>query len=322
MPSRSRFVALQFSRLVALLPFLFLGVGKAFAAGDGHEALPTNAEAIPDLPPVTNSIVMVWVVALVIIVVCRLATRKMRLVPSGLQNFVEWLVESLFGFFADILGERLAKRTFWFLATAFIVILFANWAGLVPGVGTVGWELSGEGVSETDKFRPLLRGANADLNLTLAMSAMFFLLWIWWSFTEIGFKNFFAHIFAPKGKFEGVMLWLMVPLFLFVGVIEVISIGVRPVALMFRLYGNVFAGETMLETLMVMDGLPNVLKWIPALPFYFLELLVGLIQALVFVLLCAVFTQLMCDHEHEDHDDEEHADGDGEIVSSSPALKD
>ena len=118
------------------------------------------------------------------------------------------------------------------------------------------------------------------------------------------------------------MLWLMVPLFLFVGVIEVISIGVRPVALMFRLYGNVFAGETMLETLMVMDGLPNVLKWIPALPFYFLELLVGLIQALVFVLLCAVFTQLMCDHEHEDHEDEEHADGDGEIVSSSPALKD
>ena len=122
----------------------------------------------------------------------------------------------------------------------------------------------------------------------MAMSAAFFGLWFYWAFTEIGPKNFIAHIFAPKGDFSKLMLVLMVPLFLFVGVIEVISIAVRPVALMFRLYGNVYAGENMLETLMIMDKVPDFLKWAPALPFYFLELLVGLIQALVFVLLLSL----------------------------------
>jgi len=92
-------------------------------------------------------------------------------------------------------------------------------------------------------------------------------------------------------------------LFLFVGAIEVLSIAVRPVALMFRLYGNIYAGESMLETLMTMFNLPDWLQWLPALPFYFLELLVGFVQALVFVLLCAVFTKLMCEH-HDDHEGE------------------
>ena len=321
MPLRSRFVAFQLLRLVGVCFSVIVGAGNAVAAGEGHEAIPTNAEAIPIAPGITNSIIMVWLVALIIIVVCQLATRKMTLVPSGLQNLVEWLVETLFGFFSGILGERLAKRTFWFFATAFVVILFANWAGLVPGVGTVGWDLSGEGVPDNDKFRPLLRGANADLNLTLAMSATFFLCWLWWSFSEIGIKNFFGHIFAPKGKFEGFMIFVMVPVFFFVGIIEVISIGVRPVALMFRLYGNVFAGETMLETLMVMEGLPWFLKPFPALPFYFLELLVGLIQALVFVLLCAVFTQIMCEHDDDEHDEEAHPEGDVGSTSPPPASE-
>jgi F-type H+-transporting ATPase subunit a len=94
-------------------------------------------------------------------------------------------------------------------------------------------------------------------------------------------------------------------IFLFVGLIEVLSIAIRPVALMFRLYGNVFAGESMLETMAHM-GLPGFLMWLPPLPFYFLELLVGLVQALVFSLLCAVFIQLMCEHEHDDEHDDEH----------------
>ena len=243
-------------------------------------------------------------VAGVLILVSWLATRKIQLVPGGLQNFVEWLVESLINFFIGIMGEHLARRTFWFLATAFILILFSNWAGLIPGVGTVGFELSGEGVDAHDKFRPFFRGANADLNLTMAMSLTFFLLWFYWSFTEIGPVNFIKHIFAPKGgKFKGIMLILMGGLFLFVGLIEVLSIAVRPIALMFRLYGNVYAGESMLEILMTMFNLPNWLQWLPALPFYFLELLVGFVQALVFALLCAVFTKLMCEHHDEDHDE-------------------
>ena len=320
MPSRSRFVALQFSRLVALVPFLFLGLGEAFAAA-GHDHLPQNAEEVakPFGIPITNSMIMVWVVALGIIVLCRLATKKMQLVPNGLQNLVEWMVESLFNFFAGIMGEHLARRSFWFFATSFILILCCNWAGLIPGVGTIG--LTAENAPAGDQFRPFFRGANADLNLTMAMSLTFFGLWFYWALTEIGPKNFGAHIFAPKGKFKGLMLVLMVPLFLFVGVIEVISIAVRPVALMFRLYGNVFAGENMLESLMIMDKVPDYLKWLPALPFYFLELLVGLIQALVFVLLCAVFTKLMCEHHDEDHEESGHTEPDPEPAAGSPAAK-
>ena len=313
MPLRSRFVAFQLLRLVAMIFFLFLGAGPLRAASDGHDALPQYAEEVakPFGIPITNSMIMVWLVALAIIILCRLATKKMQLVPSGLQNFVEWLVESLFNFFAGIMGEHLARRSFWFLATSFILILSCNWAGLIPGVGTIGLYAKEAPVGE--RFFPFFRGANADLNLTMAISLTFFVLWFYWAFTEIGVKNFFAHIFEPKGDFKGIMFVLMVPLFLFVGFIEMISIAVRPVALMFRLYGNIFAGENMLENLLIMEKVPDFLKWVPALPFYFLELLVGLIQALVFVLLCAVFTKLMCEHHDEEHDQ-----ADTEPQSSSP----
>ena len=123
--------------------------------------------------------VMAWILAIGLIVVAQLATKQMNLVPRGLQNFVEWIVESLIGFFAGIMVADLAKRTFWFIVTVFILILFANWAGLIPGVGTVGFNLHGEGVAEGDSFRPFFRGANADLNMTLAMAAVFFVIWFY-----------------------------------------------------------------------------------------------------------------------------------------------
>jgi F-type H+-transporting ATPase subunit a len=174
-------------------------------------------------------------------------------------------------------------------------------------VGTIGFNLYGEGVDPHDTFRPFLRGANADTNLTLAMAGTFFVLWFYWAFTEIGFKNFVKHIFAPKGEFKGAMLVIMLILFAMVGLIEVLSIAVRPVALTFRLYGNIYAGENMLETLMHL--VPPYLMWLPVIPFYFLELLVGLVQALVFALLCAVFTKLICEH-HEEHDEHDHGHAD------------
>jgi len=246
---------------------------------------------------------MVWVVAAFLILVAQLATRNISLVPKGFQNFIEWVVESLLNFLGGILGEKLARRTFWFFATIFIMILASNWMGLLPGVGTMGWMLSGEGVDPNDTFRPFLRGGNADLNMTGAMAITFAILWFYWSITETSLKDFGAHIFAPKGNFKGLMMIGMIVIFFAVGLIEVFSIALRPVALMFRLYGNVYAGENMLESIMNTVPVPW-LKWLAALPFYFLELLVGLIQALVFTLLCAVFLKLMCDHG--DHD-EEHA---------------
>ncbi len=281
------------------------GLISASAAAVGHDNLPPNAEEIGRIGGfvITNSMLMVWLVAAFIIVVAQLATRKMALVPSGLQNFAEWLVESLYDFLEGILGKHLVKRTFWFFGTIFIMILFTNWFGLIPTVGTWGWQLSGPGVDPHDTFRPFLRGGNADMNMTAAMAFMFALLWFYWAVTENGLKGFLAHIFAPKGKFSGIMAAMMLLVFAFVGILEVISILFRPVALSFRLYGNIFAGENILENMAILGG--KWLGWLPPIPFYFLELLVGLIQALVFTMLTSVFLKLICDHE--DHpDDKEH----------------
>ena len=274
-------------------------------AASGHDHLPASAEEVFSLGSfvVTNSMIMVWLVAAFLIIVAQLATKEISLVPKGFQNFIEWIVESLLDFLAGILGDALARRTFWFFATIFIMILASNWMGLLPGVGTIGWFLSGDGVQAHDTFRPFLRGGNADLNMTGAMAVSFALLWFYWAITETSAKDFGKHIFAPKGEFKGFMLVGMIVIFFLVGLIEVFSIALRPVALMFRLYGNVYAGENMLESIMNLVPVPW-LKWLAALPFYFLELLVGLIQALVFTLLCAVFLKLIC--THDDHD-EEHA---------------
>ena len=241
--------------------------------------------------PITNSMLVSWVVAALLIVFARLATRRMDQVPTGAQNFIEWLIESLYGFLEGIIGRHLVQRTFWFFGTIFIFILAANWIGLVPGIGSVGW-----GRQTPEGFvleEPLLRGANADVNLTLAMALVFFASWIYWGLAEQGVAGFFKELFAPKGESTGALKVLLVVVFFAVGCLEVISILFRPVSLSFRLYGNIFAGESMLET---MAAMPKV-GWLVQIPFYFLELLVGLVQALVFMLLTAVFTLLMCQHE-------------------------
>ena len=243
--------------------------------------------------PITNSMLVTWIVAAGLIVFARLATRSMKRVPDGLQNFLEWLVESLYRFLEGVIGPRLIRRTFWFFGSVFIFILATNWAGLIPGVGSIGW-----GQQTADGFRlhePLIRGANADVNLTLAMALVFFANWIIWGLQEVGPLGFISELFGPKGESTGPLRMLLIVVFFGAGCLEVISILFRPVSLSFRLYGNIFAGETMLET---MARVPHV-GWLVQIPFYFMELLVGFVQALVFTLLTAVFTVLICQH-HED----------------------
>ena len=243
---------------------------------------------------VTSSMVVTWAVGLGLIVFAQYATRKMQLTPSGAQNFLEWLVETLYEFLEGIIGSSLVKRTFWFFATVFIFILFTNWFGLIPGVGTIGWGVQTEQGFEIS--RPLLRGGNADLNMTFAMAMIFFGCWIVWAVQSVGVKGIFLDLFGPKGDTTGVMKILMIVVFFLVGFLEVLSILFRPISLSFRLYGNIFAGENMLEA---MAKLVPGFGWLLPIPFYFMELLVGLVQALVFMLLTAVFTMLICMHEEE-----------------------
>ena len=130
--------------------------------------------------------------------------------------------------------------------------------------------------------------------MTLAMALVFFACWIVWSVRELGPLGCLKELFGPKGESTGVMRVVLAVVFFAAGCLEIISILFRPVSLSFRLYGNTFAGETMLDT---MATLFPALGWLLPVPFYFLELLVGLVQATVFMLLTAVFTLLMCGHE-------------------------
>lgn len=270
----------------------------AAAEGAEHAGLPQHAVPLfGERGFLTNSMLVTWVVAGGLIWFARYATRRLQAVPAGAQNFWEWLVESLYEFLEGIIGGALVKRTYWFFASVFIFILAANWFGLIPGVGTIGWKAPGQHHIAV----PFLRGVNADLNMTFAMAMIFFALWVYWALKVNGPGGFLLHLFGPKGETTGVLKVLMVVIFALVGVLEVVTILFRPVTLSFRLYGNVFAGENMLEAMAALVQDPAWLKAMASvlipIPFYFLELLVGLVQALVFMLLTAVFTLLICEHE-------------------------
>ncbi len=312
---------------ICLVAVLFVGLVAFLNAAElGHEVAgsPAAAEAQAEprgLPPaaaplfnigplpVTNSMLVTWIVAVGLIIFAQMAMRNVQAVPSGAQNFWEWMVESLYEFLEGIVGPELVKKTFWFFTTIFVFILFTNWFGLIPGVGTIGW-----GVPDAEGHlhhisRPLLRGGNADLNMTFAMAAIFMVLWLVWALRSNGIWGFALHIFGPKGESAGFIKYMMIVIFFAVGFLEIISIAFRPISLSFRLYGNVFAGENLLEA---MSNAVQHPAWAKAVfsvllpvPFYFLEILVGLVQAFVFMLLTTVFTALICTHD-EEHAKEHH----------------
>jgi len=285
------------TRLVALCAIgALLAPAVALATEPAeHETLSLKAAPLFQIGKfsVTNSMLVSWIVALAVILFAQIATRNIKTVPTGVQNFWEWLVESLYNFLESIIGHELVKKTFWFFATIFIFILFTNWAGLIPGVGTIGWGHVDPASAAFRIDRPLLRGANADLNMTSAMAIIFFVLWLIWALQANGIGGFLMHLFGPKGETSGVIKILMVVVFFLVGWLEIISILFRPISLSFRLFGNIFAGESILDA---MSHMVPALAWLIPIPFYFLEILVGFVQALVFMLLTAVFTLLIAQH--------------------------
>lgn len=271
-----------------------LTCGLAGATEEGAAGLTTDAPILwnIDLPfwpghslPISNSMVMLFLAVLVITVILRLATRKMERIPHGLQNVVEWLFEMLYNFVESLTGRYLAKKYFWYFSSVFLLILVSNYMGLIPGVGEITYD-----------GKPLLRGANADLNITVFLGFFYALLWFIWVMVEQGPLHFIEHTFGPKGGLTGFLKYALLPIFFFVGLIEIISICVRPVALAARLYGNIFAGEAILEKM-------GEVSWLAMVPFMGMEILVGFIQALVFLMLTALFLKIQVGGD----DEEEHA---------------
>jgi F-type H+-transporting ATPase subunit a len=263
---------------------------------------------------VTNSLLVALFVLGVILWVSSKATKGMSLVPHKWQNFFELLVEFLYTKIEDIVGPKVAPKAFPLLATLFIFIIMSNYFGLLPGVGTIGWGEGHGSLSLTHISRPLLRPATADLNMTLGMALCFMVVWFYITIREMGVWGFLMHTFGPKGGLKGVMGIVVAVVFFLVGWIELVSMAFRPASLSLRLFGNIFAGETLLHTMMTLGekfGLAGVSQFILSvlapLPFYFMELLVGLLQAVVFTLLCAVYIQLST--THDEHHEDEHGHG-------------
>lgn len=227
--------------------------------------------------PITNSILTSWIATLLLIVLGILAGRDLKAVPRGIQNFFENVVEMLLNMVNSVMDNKEQTRKYFpLLATIFLFIITNNWLGLLPGVGTIG-------LHEGNKFVPLLRSGNADLNTTLALAII-----------AVIAIQIFGIIAIGIIKYGSKFLNFKSPILFFVGILELISELSRLISFSFRLFGNVFAGEVLLAVIAML------LPFIGPLPFYGLELFVGFIQALVFTMLTLVFIKsAITDHSSE-----------------------
>lgn len=233
--------------------------------------------------PITNTLLMSWIAMAVLILTSFLATRKLKLIPRGLQNFTEAIVESILNFISQITGDRKqAEKFFPLVTTIFVFILLSNWLGLVPGVGTIGFfEVAHAGDGQHQLFVPLFRSANSDLNMTLAMAIVSVVATQIFGIITIGFFKHLSKYISLKN-----------PGLTFAGILEAIAEAVKILSFSFRLFGNIFAGEVLLVVMAFL------LPFIAPLPFMLLELFVGFIQALIFAMLTLVFLKIAIAEAH------------------------
>lgn len=240
-----------------------------------------------------------WAISILLVLLVKLMVGVPKLVPSKGQFIVESVVSGLRGILEPIVGRKVFFPSFWLLSGLFIFIIIQNWSGLLPGVGTIGY-----GHLEGDHFvvtKPIVRPGNADINMTLALALVANLLWVFFIVKYAGvnaiIKDWFGNK-ADKKEVHFTMYAALSAIFVAVGFIEILSIVFRPVSLTFRLFGNVFGGESLLHSMFYL--VPQI-NWLLPVPFYFMEVLIGLVQALVFMLLVAVYIGLICNHEEGDH---------------------
>ncbi|MCX6785878.1 MAG: F0F1 ATP synthase subunit A [Candidatus Komeilibacteria bacterium] len=237
---------------------------------------------------ITNSLLNSWAVVLIIILLAWSLKKKLAKIPGKLQAGWEIVLEGALNLADSVTGDR--KRTlqvFPIVFAMFLFILLNNWLGMLPGVGSIGFiEQSGKEAV----FVPLLRGATADLNTTLALAIFsvlgsnifgIFIVGLWKHFNK--FINIKAFAEIPKKIIKDPAIIIVNPIKAFVGIIEVIGEVAKVASLSFRLFGNVFAGEVLLSAMAV------IFAFILPVPFMFLEIIVGLIQALIFSMLTLVY---------------------------------
>ncbi|MBK1879510.1 F0F1 ATP synthase subunit A [Pelagicoccus mobilis] len=241
--------------------------------------------------PVTNSMVTSWVISILLIVGIRMMVGRPQLVPSKGQAIIEGFLVFVRDMTGPIVGKKAFNAALPFILAFFFYILIQNWSGLIPGVGSLGMGYTGED-GHFHVTQPWIRPANADWNGTIALALVAMASWLVIVLKYDGPAVLIKDLFGNKAdkKEVGAGMWMALwPVFLMVGVIEVISICIRPFTLSVRLFGNIFGGENLLHQT----------NFFPI--FYFLELMVGFVQPLVFILLFSVYIGLICNHGDDEH---------------------
>ena len=221
--------------------------------------------------PITNTILVSWIAMAILIIAAIFVKLSIKMVPSNIQNFFEPIIDTAYGLSLDLAGKK-ASVFFPWVMTFFFFIITANWLGLLPGFATI-----------TYNNHPLLRSINSDLNMTLSLALI---------------SAFVTHFLAVKylGVKNYLLKWVALnPIFLFVGILELVGEFTKVVSLSFRLFGNIFAGEVVLATI------SSMFAFILPLPFYFLEIVVGFVQAAVFAMLTLVFMSLLTEKHETSH---------------------
>lgn len=241
---------------------------------------------------VTNSLINTWIVVFIIILFCYFLRRSLREIPRGLQNFTELIFEKALELVDTVTGSReKSVRFFPIVFSLFIFILLNNYLGLLPGVGSIGYIASHEGHLQ---FIPLFRGATADLNTTLALSLFAIVATHFFGIITLGvwahlnrFLNLRALLEIPKKIIREPTIIFVNPIKFFVGMVEIVGEIAKTISLSLRLFGNIFAGEVLLASMSA------IFAYLTPIPFIFLELIVGIVQALVFAMLTLVFLSVL-----------------------------
>ncbi|MFA6522586.1 MAG: FoF1 ATP synthase subunit a [Patescibacteria group bacterium] len=256
---------------------------------------------------VTNAMINAGIALVFFILVAALVTWKKSLIPKGIYNAIEALFEFAYNEIQKVTEDTRKTRLFLpLVATIFFFVLFNNWLGLIPGTGSIGiWE----SVHGEMELIPLLRPATSDLNLTLAIAALAIMTTHVAGVASQGFFNYFSKFFNFKGIWKslkkGPIAILVAVIEFFVGLIELVGEFAKTLSLSLRLFGNVFAGEVLMTVML------SLARFVVPIPFIFLEILVGVIQATVFAMLTLAFllvaTMPHGEEHEEEHDKKAHA---------------
>ncbi len=258
---------------VLVVILALFGGGMFFPVKMPHVQLPAEPVAHLGFFTLTNTVTAAWASIIVLGLLFYFASRRMQMVPSGVQNLGEVVIEALSGMCETVAGREKGRQFLPLVGTFFLFIVISNWMGLLPGYGTFGiWEAVEEGGHADRVLVPFFRSANTDLNTTMALALISVVATQFYGIKSVGFFKYAGRFINFKGGID-----------FFVGVLEGVSEVAKIISFSFRLFGNIFAGEVLLGVIAFL------IPWVASLPFMGLELFVGAIQAFIFMMLTLVF---------------------------------